>query len=98
MIITPELWMYINLGSLALILILALLSFRKDPTLELLTRALILIVRLERRRISQDPEGKGTDPGKKTSSMVSTPTEGHNPSQEEEDLLREMEEKLRGLL
>lgn len=97
MIITPEIWMIINLGSLAFIIVLALLSyFKKDPTLKLMARVLILIIRMERRRISPDPEAKGTD--QKASSMVSTPTEGHNPSQEEEEILRELEEKLEGLI
>jgi len=97
MIIDPDLWMYINLGSLAFIILLAVFSyFKKDPSLELLKAALILVVKLERCRFSQDPDESGTD--QKGSSMVSNPTESHKPSEKEEEILRELEEKLEGLL
>lgn len=97
--LSTDLWMIINLGILAFIILLALFSyFKKDPTIELLTKVLLVLVKVERARISQDPEGKGTDPEQKSTSMVSNPTETHTPSKEGELILMELEEKLEGLL
>lgn len=97
--LTSELWMYINLGSLAFIILLAILSYtKKDPTVSLLAKVLLVLVRLERIRISQDHKKIGTDPHLESPSMVSNPTEKHAPSKEGEDLLKELEEKLEGLI